>query len=110
VVLTELREGLVGSPLQIVVDVVTPSRGEPNHHARIRGVGRDVYVDLAASTPELTVWATTENGSPRVAKAVQQILKQGGKAEAVQPIAMEPSVGSEGGVGVVIHLSKERKK
>jgi hypothetical protein len=110
VVITELREGLVGSPLQIVVDVVAPSRGEPNHHARIRGVSRDVYVDLAASTPELTVWATTENGSPRVAKAVQQILKQGGKAGVVQPIAMEPSVGSEGGIGVVIHLSKERKK
>jgi hypothetical protein len=38
VVLTELREGLVGSPLQSVVEVVTPSRGKSSHHGRVGGV------------------------------------------------------------------------
>jgi hypothetical protein len=38
VALTEVREGLVGSPLQSVVEVVTPSRGKPSHHGRVGGV------------------------------------------------------------------------
>jgi hypothetical protein len=36
--------------------------------------------------------------------------EQDGKPGVVQPITTEPSVGSEGGVGVVIHLSKTREK
>jgi hypothetical protein len=46
VVLTELREGLVGSPLQSVVEVVTPSHGKPSHHGRVGGVSRNVHMDL----------------------------------------------------------------
>jgi hypothetical protein len=38
VVLTELCESLVGSPLQSVVEVVTPSRGKSSHHGRVGGV------------------------------------------------------------------------
>jgi hypothetical protein len=53
VALTELREGMVGSPLQSVIEVVTGGRGELGRHARVRGVSRDVHMDLAASTPEL---------------------------------------------------------
>jgi hypothetical protein len=49
-------------------------------------------------------------GSPHVAKAAQHVLEQGGKTGAVQPIATEPSVGSKGGVSVVVHLSKIREK
>jgi hypothetical protein len=55
VVLTELREGLVGSPPQGVVEVVASGRGEPGRHARVGRVSWDVHVDLVASTPELTV-------------------------------------------------------
>jgi hypothetical protein len=36
--------------------------------------------------------------------------EQGREAETVQPITTEPSVGPEGGVGIVIHLSTTRKK
>jgi hypothetical protein len=49
-------------------------------------------------------------GSPRVAKAVQHVPEQGGKTGVVQPVAMELFVGSEGGVGVVVHQSKIGKK
>jgi hypothetical protein len=38
VALTELCEGLVGSPLQSVVEVVTPSHGKPSRHGRVGGV------------------------------------------------------------------------
>jgi hypothetical protein len=110
VVLTELGEGLVDSPLQSVIEVVAPSRGEPSCHAQVREVSRDVHVDLAASTPEPTVQATMVRGSPHIAKAVQHVLEQGGKAGAVQTIAMESSVGSEGAIGVVIHPLKTREK
>jgi hypothetical protein len=55
VALAELREGLVGSSLQSVVDVVTPSHGKPSHHGRVGGVSRNVHMDLAAPQPELTV-------------------------------------------------------
>jgi hypothetical protein len=48
--------------------------------------------------------------NPRVAKAVQHIPEQGGKTRVVQPVTTEPSIGSEGGVGVVVHLSKTREK
>jgi hypothetical protein len=110
VALTELREGLVGSPLQSVIEVVTPSHGKPSRHDRVSGVSRNVHVDLAAPQPELTVRTTTVCGKPRVAVAVQHVPKQGGKSGAVQPVTTEPSVGSKGGVGVVIHLSKTREK
>jgi hypothetical protein len=99
VALTKLREGLVGNPLQSVIEVIACSRGEPSHHARVGGVSRDVHMDLTPSTPELTVWATMVRGSPHVAKMVLHILKQGRETGTVQPIATKPSVGSEGGVG-----------
>jgi hypothetical protein len=107
---TELCEGLVGSPLQSVVKVFTPSRGKPSHHGRVSGVSRNIHVDLAAPQPELTVWTAAIRRKPRVAEAVQHVSEQGGKPGAVQPVTMEPSVGSKGGVGVIIHLSKTREK
>jgi zinc transporter ZupT len=110
VALKKLCESLVGSPLHSVVEVVTPSHGEPSHHAQDGGVSRDVHVDLVASMPELTVWVTMVRGISRVAKVVQHIPEQGGKARAVQPVATVPSVGSESGIGVVVHLSKTREK
>jgi hypothetical protein len=48
VVLTKLHEGLVGNPLQRVIEVVTLSRGEPSRHAQVGGVSQDVHVDLVA--------------------------------------------------------------
>jgi hypothetical protein len=110
VALTKLREGLVGIPLQSVIEVIARSRGEPSCHARVRGVSRDVHMDLTASTPELMVWMVTIHGGPRIAKAVQHVPEQGREARTVQPIATKPSVGSEGDVGVVIHLSKTMEK
>jgi hypothetical protein len=70
VALTKLREGLVGNPLQNVIEVVACSRGELSRHARVGGVNRDVHVDLIPSTPELTVQAVTVRRSPRVAEMV----------------------------------------
>jgi hypothetical protein len=67
-------------------------------------------MDLTAPKPELTVWAAMVRENPHVAKAVQHVPKQGGKTGAVQPVTTEPSVGFEGGVGVVIHLSKIGEK
>jgi hypothetical protein len=58
VALTELREGLVGSPLQSVVEVVTLSRGKPSLQGRVSGVSQNVHMDLAAPQPELTVRTT----------------------------------------------------
>jgi hypothetical protein len=110
VALTELREGLVGSPLQSVIEVVTPSRGKPSRHGRVGGVSRNVHMDLAAPQPELMVRMATVRGKPRVAEAVQHVPKQSRKPGAVQPVTPEPSVGSKGGVGVIIHLSKTREK
>jgi hypothetical protein len=110
VALTELHEGLVGSPLQGVIEVIAGGRGESGRHARVRRVRRDVHVDLAVSTSELTVRVTTVHGSLRVTEMVKHVPEQGRKARTVQPVTTEPSVGSEGGVGVVIHLSTTRKK
>jgi hypothetical protein len=45
-----------------------------------------------------------------VAKTVEHIPEQGQKAGTVQPVVTEPSIGPEGGIGVVIHLSETRKK
>jgi hypothetical protein len=70
VALTELREGLVGSPLQSVIEVIAPSRGEPSHHGRVEGLSRDVHVDLAAPKPKLMVRMITVRGSPHVANMV----------------------------------------
>jgi hypothetical protein len=67
-------------------------------------------MDLAAPQPELAVWTAMVHGKTRVAEAVQHVLNQGRKPRAVQPVTTEPSVGSKGGVGVVIHLSKTREK
>jgi hypothetical protein len=105
VALTELREGLVGSPPQSVIAL---SRGEPSHHGWVSGVSWNVHMDLTTPKPELTVWAATVRGGPCVAKMVQHVSEQGGKSGALQTITMEPSVGSKSGVGVVIHLSKIR--
>jgi hypothetical protein len=38
VALTELREGLVGSPLQSVIEVVPLSYGKPSRHGQVSGV------------------------------------------------------------------------
>jgi hypothetical protein len=102
--------GLVGSPLQSVIEVVTLSRGKPSYHGWIGGVSGNVHMDLVAPKLELTVQAAMVHGKPRVAKTVQHIPEQGGKPGAVQPVATEPSIGFKGGVGVVIHLSKTREK
>jgi hypothetical protein len=110
VVLTELREGLVGSPLQSVVEVVTSSHGKPSHHSQVSGVSRNVHMDLEAPYPELMVQTATVCGNPRAAKAVQHVPEQGGKTGVVQPVTTEPSVSSKGGIGVVVHLSKTREK
>jgi hypothetical protein len=67
-------------------------------------------MDLAAPQPKLTVQATTVCGNPYVAKAVKHVPEQGWKTGAVQPVTTEPSVGSVGGVGVVVHLSKTWEK
>jgi hypothetical protein len=110
VALIELREGLVGSPLQSVVEVVTPSRGKPSRHGRVGRVSRNVHMDLAAPQPKLMVRVAMVHRKLCVAKTVQHVPEKGGKSGAVQPVATEPSIGSNGGVGVVILLSKTREK
>jgi hypothetical protein len=67
-------------------------------------------MDLAAPQPELMVRTAMVRKKNRVAEAVQHISMQGGKPGAVQPVTTEPSVGSKGGIGVVIHLLKTREK
>jgi hypothetical protein len=69
-------------------------------------VWRDVHVDLTTHTSELAVQAAMGHRGLRTAKAVQHVPKQCGKAGTVQPITIEPTVSIEGGVGVVVHLSK----
>jgi hypothetical protein len=85
------------------------SHSEPSRLARVGGVSRDIHVDPIAFTPKLTVRAAMVRGGPRVVKAVQNVPKQGRKTRTVQPFATKSSVGFEGGVGVVIHLSKTRE-
>jgi hypothetical protein len=63
-------------------------------------------MDLAAHQPELMVRVAVTRWKPRVAKAVQNIPEQGGKPGAVHPVTTEPSIGSKGGIGVVIHQSE----
>jgi hypothetical protein len=75
VALTELREGLVGNPPQGVVEVIAGGRGEPGRHARVRGLSRDVHMDIAASMPELTVRAARIRRNPRVAEMVKHVLE-----------------------------------
>jgi hypothetical protein len=110
VALTELREGLVGSPLQSVIEVVTPSRGKPSCYGRVGGVSWNVHMDLATPQPKLMVRVVMVCGKPRVAEAVQHIPEYGGKPGAAQPITTEPSVSSKGGIVVVIHVSETREK
>jgi hypothetical protein len=100
--LTKLYEGLVDSPLQSVIEVIAYSRGEPSRHAQV------VHVDLTTSMLELMVRAAMVRRSPRVAEMVQHVLEQGWETGMVQPVAMKSSIGSEGGIGVVIHLLKTR--
>jgi hypothetical protein len=73
VALIELCEGLVGSPLQSVIEVITPSRGKPSRYSRLSGVSRNVQMDLAVPQLKLTVRASIVCGNPRVAKAVQHV-------------------------------------
>jgi hypothetical protein len=110
VALTELREGLVGSPLQSVIEVITPSCGKPSRHGRVGGVSQNVHIDLAAPQPKLMVRVAMVRGKTRVVEAVQHVPEQGGKPGAVQPVATKPFIGSEGGVGVLIHRLKTREK
>jgi hypothetical protein len=110
VALTELCEGLVGSPFQSVIEVVSLSRGKSSRHGRVGGVSWNVHMDLVVPQIELTVRVATVRGKPRVNKVVQHVPEYDGKLRVVQPITTEPSVGSKGGVGVVIYLSKTREK
>jgi hypothetical protein len=105
VALTELREGLVGNPLQGVIEIIAGGRGEPDRDAWVGRVSWDIHVDLAASTPELMV-----RRNPRVAEMVKHVPEQCRKAGTVQPVITKPSVGPEGGVGVVVHLSTTRNE
>jgi hypothetical protein len=66
-------------------------------------------VVLTMPTFKLAVQMSMLYGSPREDKMVQHIPKQGGKAGMVQPVTTEPSVSSKGGVGVVVHLSKQSR-
>jgi hypothetical protein len=110
VALTELHEGLMGSSLQSVIEIVAPSHGEPSRHGQVSGMSRGVHVDLAAPMPELTIRATAVRRSPHVAKAVQHVPEQDGKIEVMQLIATEPSINAEDGVGALVHLSKTKEK
>jgi hypothetical protein len=67
-------------------------------------------MDLAAPKPELMIQKAMVRGGPHVAKTLQHVPEQGGKPGAVQPITTKPSVGSDGSIGVVVHLSKTREK
>jgi hypothetical protein len=73
-------------------------------------VSQNVHVDLLAPKPKPMVQTTIVHRSPLIAKVVWHVPEQGGKTGAVQPVTMEPSVGSKGGIGVVVHLSKIREK
>jgi hypothetical protein len=94
----------------ITVARVAGGCGEPCRHAWVGRVSRDVHMDLTTSTPEVTVRATTIHGSPCVAEMVEHVPEQDRKVRTVKPVTTEPSVGPEGGVGVVVHLSKTSKK
>jgi hypothetical protein len=83
VMLIELCEGLVGSPLQSVVEVITPSHGKPSCHGWVGGVSRNVHMDLAAPQRELMVQAAMVRGMSCVAEEVQHVPEQGGKPRAM---------------------------
>jgi hypothetical protein len=70
VVLTELSEGPMESPLQGVIEVISCGRRKPNRQARVRGVSWDVHMDLTTPSTELTVQAAAVRESPHVANAV----------------------------------------
>jgi hypothetical protein len=65
---------------------------------------------IAVPQPELMVRVAMVRRKSRVVETVKHVPEQGGKPGVVQPVATEPSIGSKGGVGVVIHLSKTRQK
>jgi hypothetical protein len=73
VALTELHDGPVGSPLQSIIEVVTPSRGKPSHHGRVGGVSQNVHMDLAVPQPKLTARVAMVHRKTRVAEAVQHV-------------------------------------
>jgi hypothetical protein len=64
IVFIELHEDPVGSPLQSVTELVSCGGHEPRHHARVRGVSRDIHVDLTMPMSELTVQAAAVGGAP----------------------------------------------
>jgi hypothetical protein len=66
-------------------------------------------MDLTMPMPKLAVQTATARGSPCEAKTVQHVPKQIGKARMVQPVTTELSISSKGGVGVVVHLLKQRR-
>jgi hypothetical protein len=67
-------------------------------------------MDLTVPQPKLMVRSATVCGKSRVAEVVQHVPKQGGKPRVVQPVAMEPSIGSKGGIGVVIVIPCSEKE
>jgi hypothetical protein len=81
--LVELREGLVDSPLQSVIEVIALSCSKPSCHDWVGGVSRNVHMNLATPQPKLMVRAATVRGKPCVAKMVQHVPEQGGKPGAV---------------------------
>jgi hypothetical protein len=83
--LTELREGLVGSPLQSVVEVVTPSCGKPSRHSWVGGVSWNVHMDLAVPQPELMVQVALVRGKSHVAEAVQHVRSMVGSPRRFNP-------------------------
>jgi hypothetical protein len=72
-------------------------------------VWRDADVDLTMPMPKLVVQAAIVRGGPHEAETVQHVPQQGEKARTVQPVTTEPPINTKGGVGVVIHLSKQRR-
>jgi hypothetical protein len=68
VALTELHEGLVGSPLQSVIEVVAPSRCEPSRHGRVSGAhGPCSAQDQTDGTDNHGIWGSpcSQNGVAR---------------------------------------------
>jgi hypothetical protein len=85
VALIELREGLVGSPLQSVIEVITLSHGKPSHHGWVGGVSWNVHMDPAAPQPELMVRVATVHRKSCVAKSVQHARSKVGNPGRCNP-------------------------
>jgi hypothetical protein len=63
-------------------------------------------MNLTTPTSKLAIQAAVVGGGPCEAETVQHILKQGGKAGTVQPVAAEPPVSTKDNVGVVVICQK----